>query len=254
MRILRILFLILITLFAIAAVVAWTCPAEFAYRYVADRLGPIKLSGVDGSVWNGRAAGVQVFGRELGALNWKLDAAPLLSRELIAHVDLKGSSIAASGVIDRSADGVLNVRDAKGHLPAALVAPALDIPTLQLLGDIDATIAQATVRGAWMDSATGVARWSNTGVSGAAEARFGDVEAIFSSAPDGSIAGVVHDLGGPLEIAGTFKVANGAFDAQTKLTARDNDAQVLQALQFVGEPQADGTSLLKIHGELFKIF
>jgi general secretion pathway protein N len=254
MRLLRTLLILVIVLLVIAGVVAATCPADYAYRLVADRLGAIRLAGISGSVWTGHAASARVFGQELGALDWHLEAAPLLSRELMAHLALSGGEVVASGVVDRSADGTLSVHDATFRLPARMAAPALDIPALELLGDIDGKLTQARLHGLWVDDASGSLRWNNAAVTGAAQAQFGDIEATFSSAPDGSIAGVVHDLGGPLQANGTFKVSAGSFDAEAKLLARDGNPQVIEALRYIGEQQADGTSLLEIHGVLFKLF
>ena len=64
--------LFLIVLLVIAGVVAATCPAEYAYRLIADRLGVVKLAGISGSIWEGHASRTQVFGQELGALGWRL--------------------------------------------------------------------------------------------------------------------------------------------------------------------------------------
>jgi hypothetical protein len=254
MKFLRNLLLFLIVLLVIAGVVAATCPAEYAYRLVADRLGVVSLAGISGSIWEGHATRTQVFGQDLGALGWRLEAAPLLSREVMAHIDLSGGEVTATGLVHRTADGTINVRDATFHMPASMAAPALDIPALQLLGNVDGTLTQAQLHGAGVSGASGNLRWNNAAVAGAAQAQLGDLEATFSSTPDGGIAGVAHDLGGPLQLNGTFKVAIDSFDVDANLSARDGNAQVIEALHYIGEPQADGSSHLIIHGKLFKLF
>jgi len=85
----------------IAVVVAITCPAQFAYSLIADRLGAIKLGGLSGSIWDGHASSVQVFGAPLGALDWQLQAAPLLHGTATAHLALSGGEITASGDVSR---------------------------------------------------------------------------------------------------------------------------------------------------------
>jgi general secretion pathway protein N len=171
-----------------------------------------------------------------------------------AHVNLGGGAIAASGDFERDADAEITARNVSVHFPAGLAAPVLDIPALTLLGQIDGRIEQATLRGAWVSAATGSLRWNQAAVAGAAQAQLGDLEATFGSAADGSIAGQVKDLGGPLRVAGTFRVTAGAFDVDAALAARDGNPQVAEALRFIGEPQADGTSHLIIHGQLLQIF
>jgi hypothetical protein len=254
MKLLRRLLLLLIVLLVVAGVVAATCPANFAYRFAADRLGALRLSGISGSIWRGHAGSTQLFGQELGALDWQLEAAPLLNLDVLAHITLGGGEITASGIVEHTSDAAIHVRDASFQLPAHLAAPALDIPALQLLGDIDGKLTQARLRDAWLDDARGSLRWRNAAVAGAAQAQLGDIEATFSSTPDGAIAGVVHDLGGPLQVDGTFKVSAGGFDADAVLAARDGNPQVAEALRYIGQVQADGSAHLVIHGKLFQLF
>ena len=125
MTILRNIVMFLVVLLVIGGVVAATCPAEYAYRLVSDRLGVVKLADISGSIWDGHASRTQVFGQELGTLGWHLQAAPLLSREVIARIDLSGGDVTAQGLVDRTADGTISVRDATFHMPASMAAPAL---------------------------------------------------------------------------------------------------------------------------------
>lgn len=254
MKHLRRLFFVVAVLLLVAIVVVITCPAEFAYRFVGDRLGAVKLSGISGSIWQGHAGSVQVFGTSLGTLDWQLQAAPLLHGLATAHVALSGGEITASGDLASSSGDAIDISNATVHAPAHIAAPALDIPALQLLGDLDIDVAQAHLSGAWPQSANGTAHWRNAAVVGAAQAQLGDIEATFASAADATIKGTVHDLGGPLQLEGTFRVNAGSYDAEATLRARDGNPQVSEALRYIGEPQTDGSSHLVIRGQLFKIF
>jgi hypothetical protein len=254
MRYLRLFVLFLVATLALAVIVAATCPAQFAYHLVADRLGAVKLEGIGGSIWQGHATSVRIFGTEVGALDWRLQPMPVLQGTIVANLVLSGGDIGASGEVERAFDGTIEARALTLRAPARIAAPALDIPALQLLGDLEATVAYVRLRQAWPEAASGSAHWRNAAVAGAAQAQLGDIEASFASGPDGSINGNVHDLGGPLQLNGTFKVAAGSYDAEAKLQSRDGNAQVAEALRYIGEPQADGSSHLVIHGQLFKVF
>lgn len=254
MKALRRFILYLIVLLTVAAIVVATCPASFAWRFAAARAGALKLDGLSGTIWNGHAGSASVYGRELGALDWQLSPLPLLRGVIAAQLDVHGGEVTGSGVVERESDGSLQVTGAVIHMPASLAAPALDIPMLQLLGRIDIDIAQLRSQGAWPTAAQGEIHWRNAAVAGAAQAPLGDLQAKFATAADGSIAGTAHDLGGPLQLDGTFKVAAGGYDVQAKLAARDGNAQVLDALRFIGQPQGDGTTLLLIHGKFFSVF
>ena len=99
-----------------------------------------------------------------------------------------------------------------------------------------------------------MAYWRNAAVAGAAQARLGELQAQFASAADGGIAGTLRDGGGPLEARGTFNIALGRYSAQLRLAARDGDARVADALQYVGQPQPDGSRLLLIEGRQLRSF
>ncbi|MEO5623995.1 MAG: type II secretion system protein N [Dokdonella sp.] len=255
MRILKILIVLIVLGLTVLGIFAWTLPAEIAYRYGAKYMGPVVLTGVRGSVWDGHADGVSVFGRDMGELDWHAQKAPLLlQRRVVADLRIKGADIDAAGMVMRDSDGTLSTRDLRFSVPAALLAPALDIGSLKLLGTVEGVVAHATLAQARLSDATGNARWSNAGVSGQAEARFSDILADFASQPDGSIAGTAHDDGsGDLEINGTFNARLDAFDAQAILRARNGNQQVVETLRYVGQPQADGSVKLVVHGQLLKV-
>lgn len=255
MKALRILTLFLIVVVIIAGVVAWTLPADVALRWLQPNLGPLQISGISGTVWQGRASSVSAFGKPLGTIDWNVEKAPVLTRRVVAKFALGGGPITAAGDATRDADGSVLVQNVKFSFPAELSAPALDIPALKLLGTIDGQFAEGRIVGGWINGARGSARWREAGVVGEAEARFGDVLAEFASVADGSIAGTVKDDGtSSLVVDGQFVVRTGEFDATVRLGARAEDVQLREALRYIGEPQADGTSLLKIHGQLLKLF
>ncbi len=254
MRALRRLIAFLLILVVIAVIVAATFPAATAYRYWGDWLGVIKLSGITGTVWDGRASSAQVFGQEIGAATWNVHPPALLQGVVDAHVNVDGGAVTAAGDVQRMSDGTFQISGGTFHFPASFAAPALDIPTLNLLGDIDGKLDRGRLQGILLSDASGTMRWNHAAVSGAAQAPLGDLEATFTSAADGSIHGTARDLGGPLQLNGTFNVSAGSFDVDAHLAARDGNPQVAEALRYIGQPEADGTSHLIIRGQLFKLF
>jgi len=247
MRFLRGLLIGLLVLAAIAGVVAWTCPAELAYRFAADALFPVRLHDLAGSIWQGHAGAAEVLGVSLGTIEWKLRAQPLLRGEVVAQVTVAGDGMSGGGIFDYGG-GQTAIRETTLRMPARLAAPVLAIPMLELLGTIEIDIAHARLRDLWLDDAAGTVRWRDAAVAGAAQAKLGDLQATFASTADGSIAGVVRDLGGPLELAGTFKANRNAYEAQARLASRGDNAHISEALQFIGQAQADGSRNLEIRG------
>jgi hypothetical protein len=138
-------------------------------------------------------------------------------------------------------------------MPAGVAAPVFAIPALQFLGTIDIEIAQARLSGMWLADAQGTATWHGAAVAGAAQARLSDLRATFASGADGAINGVVADLGGPLEVAATFRADVGGYQAQARIAPRGDNPQIAEALQFIGQPQPDGSRQLLIEGKTLGI-
>lgn len=249
MRIGRSLTLAAACLVLLLAAGAWTLPAEVAWRYASDRFAPLALRGIGGTVWQGHADSVELAGRDLGGVDWNLEFAPLLRNALIVHVSIAGNAAQGRGVVERAADGEVGLRDVTLHLPARYAAPIFAIPALEPLGTIELQVARARIVGGRLEAAAGTATWRGAAVAGAAQAQLGDLRATFVPAADGSIAGVVEDLGGPLEVAGTFTVSRGRYEVQAQLAARNGDAQVSEALRYVGQPRPDGSRQLEIRGK-----
>src|SRR5690606_34136638 len=122
MRILRTLLVLCVLLLLAGVLALWRLPAAFAYRQVQDRLAPLALTGVSGTLWNGRADGASIAGSDLGELEWRLHPWPMLGARMVADVRLKGADVEAVGEVSRGA-GTIGVRDFRFSVPAARLAP-----------------------------------------------------------------------------------------------------------------------------------
>jgi len=254
MRLVRNVLLGVLALAAFALLAAWTCPAGLLYGWFGARLAPLHLRGIDGTLWHGRAESADVSGQPLGALAWQLSPAALLRGTLQAQLGLSGAVVSGEGRVERSRDGAVTVSDARLRLPARAAAPAFGIPTLDLLGTIEIDIAQARFTGAWPGELRGTARWRDAAVAGAAQAQLGELRAAFASTADGRVHGTVGDAGGPLAVAGVFDAGIAGYRAQVRLAPRGGNAQLAEALQYVGQPQDDGSRELLIEGRQAGIF
>jgi len=255
MRFLKYLFVVLALLLIVGGVLLWTLPADVAYRQGAKYLGPVVLSGVRGTLWNGHADGISVFGRDLGEIDWRMAKSALLHARMAADIRIQGADVDAAGIVERTDADSLTLRDIRFRFPAQLLAPVLDVPNLNLLGVISGVLGDATLRGGFLVSASGNARWSEAGVSGDAQARFADILGDFAAQPNGGIAGTAHDDGtGNLAVTADFHAGATGFEVDALLSARNGDQQVLETLRHVGEPQPDGSSKLVVRGRMFKLY
>lgn len=254
MRLLKSLLILVVLALVAAGLFAWTLPADIGYRYAARRLAPVMLSGLQGTVWDGHADGVSLLGHDLGKLDWQASKSALLRGEFVADVRLGGTDVDLAGTLTRGR-GSYAADHLRFSLPAALLAPALELGAVHPLGTITGELEHATLANAMLHDVRGHARWSGAGVSGATEMPLHDVLAEFASQPDGSVAGTVRDDGeGNLAIEGSFTLRIGGAEALVHLRARNDDAQIAELLRQVSEPQTDGSSIVRIHSRAPKLF
>jgi hypothetical protein len=135
-------------------------------------------------------------------------------------------------------------------LAAHRLQPAFDIPALRLLGEVEMLLDEAEFAGMFPKRLVGKAWWRDAAVSGSAEALLGTLRADFRTDASGALIGAIEDEGGPLVLEGQFRAALTGYEAEALLSARDGNPQVREALQYIGEPQPDGSSLLHIQGRV----
>lgn len=245
----RTLLAVVVALLLFGVALLWMLPAEVALRFAAPRLAPLQLEGVAGTVWNGRALSASVFGQPLGSLRWRLQPLPMLAGTMSGDLVLEGGQAVGSGRFSQQGE-TLRVHDARFRVPARLLQPVLDVPALALLGEVDVEIERGLLRNGMPEELAGSALWRNAAVAGAAAAELGDIAVDFASQPDGSIAGSVHDRGGPLQVEGGFRVALTGYRAELALRAREDNPQVAEALAYLGQRHPDGSVRFIAEGSL----
>jgi len=253
MRLLKILFVLVVLVAIVGVACLWRLPADVGYRYGAKYFGPLSLTGVRGTVWDGHADGVSLFGNDLGELDWTARKQPLLRGDLVTDIRIKGGDIDIGGLLTRRSDGAVGAEGMRFSMPASRFEPLFD-GKLRLLGTISGVLDGATWWNASLSNASGSAHWSDVGAVGDVEARFTDLLAEFASQPDGSVSGTVHDDGrGNIAVEGRFVLRPPMLDGQATLRARNGDAQTLETLRHIGEPQPDGSSRVVVQGRMLRL-
>lgn len=244
----RKLFWILIILILLLTAAVVLFPAKLALDLALQGQSQIRAEQVSGTIWRGRIGSLSRGEQMLGALDWTLHPMPLLQRAISADLMLKGPQMDLSAAVLRRPDQSVSVRGLRALLPASLLAPVIDAPALELRGELLLSLSEVEILHMWPRSIIGEAVWQNASVAGAAEARLGDLVAEFSSRPDGSLAGVLSDRGGPLELDGEFLLSLRGYEVSALLDAPAEDHSLQKALQYIGEANPEGGRLLLIEG------
>jgi general secretion pathway protein N len=241
--------LVLATLLVAALALFALAPAELAYRVAGHRLAPLTLDGISGSVWRGRATQWVVQGIALGALEWQLERGPTVAGSAKGEVRAIGDQVSGTARFERVDDG-WSLSEVQGRFPAPLLAPALDIPGLALLGNIELDLDTVRIAEGQLATAAGTVTWRGLGVRGIAALMLPGVEMRIQTTGERSLEAQVRDLGGPLAIDGRLNLADGGFTAEVDLVPRENEPRLEEILKFVGERRPDGGSHLRIEGTL----
>ncbi len=230
----------------------WWLPADLAYSWLAPRFGAVHLSGIHGSLHTGSADSLSVFGRELGRLDWRLQAQPLLRGRLLVEFRVAGAELDLDGALWRQG-GALGLRGLQFRFPAKVVA-LNHAGAPELGGTVDGTLERAEFVGGGLREVRGSARWSEVGSPLTPDLQLPDLAIDFASEADGSVAGRLHDIGeGDLAVDGSFVLRIGGLEADIRLAARRDTDAALAALVALGESQPDGSSRIRLHQQWLRL-
>lgn len=247
------LLMALLILIGIAATLLWTLPARFIFDRYGAQLQPLRLQGIEGTLWQGKAAMASYAARPLGPVQWQLKPLSLLRGAAQGTLTMQGQELEATTSFQAFGRRV-ELSHAKARYPASMMAAALDIPSLNLLGQVDVHMQDVVIENGMIRSVIGELIWNDVGVSGAAEARLGKLIVQFAPRTDGRVEGLVRDDGGPMEAQGRVFLDGLKFNAEVTLHARPGQDQIREALLYIGERTLDGGSVLRVEGVISPLY
>ena len=230
-------------------------PAVTAYRWFAP--DTLHMSGIDGTVWSGRAALASANGLSVRDVRWQLDALPLL----IARANGRLQARLADGIADTnfsvSFGGrvvLRNVRAGTNLAALASVAPIGDVRgqlglTLDRVELVDGR--PSTVIGQARIGALQVPIFSPRGRGDLLP--LGDYALTFEDTNGNGLLARFADTSGPLAVEGTLTVDTaGRYLLDARAAARAGaPPELTQALELMGgEPESDGRRPFELSGSL----
>jgi len=188
-----------VTLFLVSAIA--NIPAIWGGYFLTRGTG-LALSGVTGTLWDGRAslASLRTPTREysLGQLSWKLQPLSLLLLSPCAKVTTRLPQQEFDGEICATASGTLQLRNADVLVPAALVQTYLPIP---IQGQFSSHIDQLQLRGNVLQALKGKLTWNGARVNtGSNWLDIGSYAAELSDNGNNGIKAQFFQLAGPMDV------------------------------------------------------
>lgn len=223
-------------------------PARVAVAWFAPP--DITLTGIQGTVWKGRAALGAVAGVALSDLTWDLQPAGLLLGRLGAEVTTR----LADGFVETSVSATPS-RIVLTDLRGTSRLSAFD--ELLALGGVDGLLTWQMERlelvEQWPVRAIGRLRVASLSAAPLGVDNLGDYQLDFADQATGTgVSGVVKDTNGPLAVSGTLILTpERAYSIDGKVTARANASQTLSnGLALLGNPAPDGSRNFGFSGTL----
>ncbi len=215
--------------------------------------GEVGLSGVSGTLWQGRAgmASIHIDGQNysLGELTWQLRPLSLLRLNPCARIttDLERQQI--DGTACASAGGRLTLRDTRINAPATLVQGIA--PNTRLDGQLSAHINQLQLREQRLQALDGNLSWTNARLhNGQNWLTLGSFAAELSPTEEGHILANIFSLDGPIDLAGTVTMPlTGGIFINVHFALQPAFAREVQAEQWlpvITEPLDNGRHKLEM--------
>lgn len=233
-------------------------PAAQAWRFAAEPLArampDLKISGLDGSVWSGRA-GMVVFRQALlGEVNWQLSPLPLLLGEASLEAMLQSNDgYLQSHVSTPLAGGRVSLTNTEGQLPVGELLRFTPYLPIALEGQVALNLSALDIApdGA-LRRAEGTVVWHQAAMSAPQALSLGDLQLTLHTEEEGKVAGEISDRGGPLKVKGMlqFSPDRSYRFSGTVAPSADAPASLKQALGWLGKPDAQGQYRLNYSGRM----
>lgn len=223
-------------------------PARVVYQWVSP--AELRLAGISGTVWSGRASHASVNGWYIRNLEWRARPWALALGQAKAQVSGEPAAGFFEATVGIGAGGRVTVTAATASVSLASLAGALSQPGLS--GAANLQIERLEIHDGLPVAATGRLAIDSLFAPLIYEAApIGGYQAEFFTREDG-IAASVEDTDGVLDLAGSLTLSpdrNYAFVA--KLAPKPGiDEGLRNRLRFLGNPDERGQYELRLEGEL----
>lgn len=221
--------------------------------YLMTRGTPLALSGISGTLWQGKAgmASVEIDGRHyaLGSLSWQLNPLSLLTLSPCADIATNLERQQVSGTACAGLGGSLSLTDTSISVPAGLIQ---ELPeAIKLSGQINIQLKNLGLKDRQLHTLDGKLSWTQARLhNGQSWLQLGAFAADLSHTEEGHIRAHVFALEGPVDVTGeVIMPLTGGIHIDAVLAMSDDFAREVQAEQWLplmAEPLDNGKHRLRM--------
>lgn len=230
-----------------------TFPANQAYSFIANKLPPnTKLYGIEGSIWSGHAAVVDVNGLRLSNVNWDVHFLPLLIGRMQLGINSKLGDGNIKGSVGMSLGGTLYTKGLQGKVNSKDLASKFQILRFAQ-GTIKANNFSISLDNSKIYTASGQLQLLNAAMTVPCEAEVGNlIVNVKNGAMEGMIKANIKDKGNqPIVFSGDFDLeTQGTWKFKGRVMAKEKGSCLANMLGALGRPGSDGKTTINRSGKL----
>ena len=215
----------------------WFAPAEW------------QISGISGSIWNGRAMSGHMGGIDFSSANWSIKPLALLLGKVAADISVATSAGRIDSSVAAGIGGSVTFENLSGTLSLAAIHPALRASRVD--GVVNLEMKKVIVENGTPVFALGTIDVRSLLAGGLCAFSLGDFRA-FISTENGEIQGQVENVDAMIEIDGTMSLrpdGSYLFLGTIAATSRAPDS-ITRNLQYLGSADAQGRRQFRFEGAL----
>ena len=224
-----------------------TFPARIAYQWFAPP--GLVLSGISGSIWNGKAAQGSAANFYLSDLSWRLRPLSLFTLKAAYHIQATPAAGFMEADVALSPGGTVSLAGLNAAVPLAALSAI--VPMNGIAGDVSVQLDRLVIDDGFPTEVNGTIEVSNLVLQALSQGTVGDYRAVLETADD-AIRGTVEDVSGVLDIDGSLVLGRDrTYSLVGKVAAGPNaPATILEQLRYLGSPDADGKREFRFEGSL----
>lgn len=214
---------------------------------------PVKIYGVSGNLWNGRAQQVIAPGQPaIDNLHWTINPLGIFLARLSTDFNASVKNQNITGKLSVNALGQLKGSDIRARIDGAVMQQLLNLPMGELGGDFNFNINSIELNQTALPIMDASLSWKNAKLTLMDTVNLGNIDLLITPQDDGSLLASLSNKQGDLQLSGYASVDAGKnYSIDLRMTPQPTTARnITQSLGMFAQRQADGSYLLSRKGNL----
>lgn len=214
---------------------------------------PVKLYGVQGSLWNGSADKIIMRGQPtVNNLEWSINPSALLLARLSADVKASIKQQNIIGNISINAIGNFSASDVRARIDAKVMQELIQLPLGELDGTFNINVQSLEANPEGLPVVNADIKWKNAKLTMLETVDLGFIDLLIKPGKDNQLVATINNKKGQLLLDGKASLNDKKmYDVNLRITPEKNATNnIRQSIVMFARRQTDGSYLLKRKGNL----